>query len=451
MAEILPESKHISNLTNYEKSFEAFRNNGFKEDPTWLQTIRISAMDRFLHLGFPSVRDEYWKYTNIAPIAESTFHFSSESAPVSYDEISKFCFERPDWPRIVFVNGIFSAQLSSRRKQNGLIATNLREQIHSNPSFIEPYIGRYADFYRSPFTALNMAFAKDGAFVHLSEGMKCEDPIHLIFISTQTGNPLLVPIRNVIVVEKNAKVAVVENYFSFGKTRYFNNVVSEIILKENASLKHHRIQRESTNAFHVGVVQAHLEQKSSFSSSSVALGGQLVRNNINAKLAGEAAACSLFGLYMVSDTQHVDHHTLVDHPKPGGISHQLYKGLVAGRATAVFSGKILVREEAQKTDAHQTNKNLLLSKQATVNTKPQLEILADDVKCTHGAAVGQLEDEAIFYLKTRGIDPDEAAKLLSYGFASEVIDSIGISEVKEELNQIVLSRLNDPAYLGKRI
>lgn len=394
------------------------------------------------------MRDEYWKYTNVLPIAQKTFHFVKEQPNISYEDFNQFSFQHYNWPRLVFVDGIFSAPLSSQRRQNGLITTHMKEQLFHNASFLEPYIGRYADFKRHAFTALNTAFATDGAFIYVSEKEMISDPIHLVFISTaENDQTSIVPIRNVIVLDPGAKASVIENYISVGKNSYFNNVVTEIVVKENASLEHYKMERENEQAFHVSTTQVHLAERASFSSASIALGGALVRNNIDVKLQGEGAQVSLNGLYMVSGSQHVDHHTLIDHPRPNGTSRQLYKGLLSGKSTGVFSGKVYVHEGAQKTDAQQVNKNLLLSKEATMNTKPQLEILADDVKCTHGAAVGQLEDEAIFYLKTRGIDPYEAAKLLSFGFTAEVLDSISIPELKGELSQIISERLNDPAYL----
>lgn len=430
-------------IENYLRAFETFEQNGFRKDPSWLKLIRKQAMDSFQHLGFPTTRDEYWKYTNLTPVMQSEFQLVLEIPVLNLDQIKPFLFGNPDWQRLVFVNGIFSKDLSLIKNTSGLTFINLSEALTKNPEALKPYLSQYADTKRNSLTALNTAFFHDGAYIHVSKKTILNEPIHLLFVSTSADSKgPLNQIRNLIVLDEAAKVSVIEKHVSLsGDERYFNNSVTEIVLDSGANLEYHKLERESENGFHIDTTQVNQGAKSRFSSSAVAIGGGLIRNNLNVILNGEYSECVLNGFYMASGNEHVDNQTLIDHPKPRGKSNQVYKGILAGKSTGVFSGKILVHQDSQKTDASQINKNLLLSKDATVNTKPQLEIFADDVKCTHGAAVGQLEDEAIFYLKTRGIDEQTASKLLSFGFASDVIETISIEPVRQELNRIVHEKL----------
>ncbi len=427
----------------YLKAFEHFEQNGFRSNPSWLKVVRKQAIETFERLGFPTAKDEAWKYTNLASVARTQFQFVTDTAALTADQIAPFLFGKSNWPRLVFINGNFSKNLSLIKNISGLTLTNLSETLAKHPEHLKPYLFQYADMKRDAFAALNAAFFHDGAFIHVSSKTALEEPIHLLFISTSSETkPALNQVRNLIVLEEQSKASVIEKYVCLnGGEHYFNNSVTEIILNSASHLDYHKLEHESEHGIHIGTTQVNQNAGSRFVSSSIVVDGGLVRNDLNVVLNGEHAECVLNGFYMADGEEQVDNHTLIDHPKPNGKSYQVYKGILTGKSNGVFSGRILVHQDAQKTDASQTNKNLLLSKEATMNTKPQLEILADDVKCTHGAAVGQLEDEAIFYLKTRGIDEPSASKLLSYGFANEVINSIRLEPVKEELSRIVRQKL----------
>lgn len=423
---------------------ELFKENGFQSDPSWLRVIRKTAADSFLNLGFPTMRDELWKYTNVTSIAEQPFQRPVTAPDLSIDNIRPFLFGSENWHRLVFLNGIYCAALSKPAKTGALTVTHLGEITREKPQRLEPILTYPAELKHHAFRALNTALFTDGAFISVSGNKKIEEPVHLLFISTSLDGAVpMNNIRNIIVLEEGAQATVIEKHVCLQLTdRYFSNSVTEISLHRGAHLDYHKIEQESELGYHIETTQVNQSDGSQFFSSSLALDGGLIRNDLNVVLNGENSECTLNGLYLTNGREHVDNHTFIDHPMPNAKSRQTYKGILAGRSTGVFSGKIFVHEDAIKTDASQTNKNLLLSKDATMNTKPQLEIFADDVKCTHGAAVGQLEDEAIFYLKTRGIDEQAASKLLSYGFAGEVIDAIHIKPVQDELNRILLQKLD---------
>ena len=429
--------------TQKDNYLSAFTKGTDRKAPAWINQTRKSAINRFRELGFPTTREENWKYTNVGPIAETPFKFVSEFSPhgISIGQIKPFLFSE-NWPRLVFVNGVYSKELSSNPvSENGLKVVNLEPILNSDSKLIEPYFARYARYEQNGFTALNTAFFQDGAFIYLPEGKTVKKPIHLLFISSDQEDKVASYPRVLIVAGKNSKAAIIESYVSIGNVASFTNAVTELVIGEGASVDHYKIQNENQNAFHIGTTQVHQEQDSKFLSSSISTGARIARNNLSVGLEGEGAECHLRGLYFASGEQHVDNTTLIDHPKPHGTSRQLYKGIVGGKATAVFSGKIFVHKNAVRTDAEQTNKNLLLSEKATADTKPQLEILNDDVKCTHGAAVGQLDEEAVFYLKTRGIGEERARKLLSYGFANEVVEQMGVEGVRSELSRQLVGQL----------
>jgi len=425
--------------------FNAFASARSSSDPVWLNRIKESARERFTQLGFPTMRDEEWRYTNVTRFEETPFHSASFFPELSQVQIKPFSFGAVNWPTLVFVNGRFVPELSSSPKNHkGLYIGSLHQALVSNPKLLEAHLNRYAK--QDAFTALNAAFVKEGALIYLPEEETVNEPIHLIFVSASSGQNALIQPRNLIVAGPKSKATVVESYVAINGTTYFTNSVTEILAGEEANIDYYKIQREGTEAFHIGTTQVELQRAAAFNSVSVSLGARLSRHNVNVRLGAEDAQCELNGLYLGSGVQHMDHHTFVDHPKPRGTSHQLYKGILSGEASGVFSGKIFVREGAQKTDAHQTNKNLLLSEKATADTRPQLEILADDVQCTHGAAVGQLDESVIFYLKTRGIGFEAARRILCYGFAKEVIERIKIPAISEELDRLILSQFSDPVY-----
>jgi Fe-S cluster assembly protein SufD len=306
---------------------------------------------------------------------------------------------------------------------------------------VQQYLTRYAPYESNAFTALNTAFLQDGAFVSVPGGALLEIPVHILFVSTGMEAEFISSPRNLIVAERNSQVSIIESHVSLSDNVYFTNSVSEIVLGENAVVEYDKLQIESSRAYHIGSTHIQQERSSNFTSNAISLGGLLVRNNVSVVLDGEGAEATLNGLYLGTGVQHIDNHTTIDHAKPRCPSHELYKGILSGKSRGVFNGKIKVRKDAQKTDAKQTNKNLILSDEASVDTKPQLEIFANDVKCTHGATIGQLDEEAIFYLRSRGVDVDRARDLLIYAFASDVVDRIKVEPLRDLLHEMIHARL----------
>ncbi len=411
--------------------------------PDWLQTLRKQGMERFQALGFPTTKNEDWHFTSVAPIAERTFRLSDSAAPagIKRSDLDRFNFGESGWPTLVFVNGAFSEDLSSATELgSGVRASSLSRAIESGTAGIERHLGKIAVFEQHSFTALNTAFISDGIYIEVAADTVVEQPIHLVFVSNGEGvsHP-----RNLIVAGRHSRATVIESYVSLLDSGYFTNAVTEISLGEGAHLDHYKLQRESESAFHVGTVQIREERNSQLHSFSLAVGGSLARTNIYTSLDGDAATCTLNGLYLTDGAQHIDNQTSIEHIAPNCPSHELYKGVLDGRSHGVFNGKVYVHPEAQKTDGKQSNNNLLLSPNARVDTKPQLEIFADDVKCTHGATVGRLDDVAMFYLNSRGIGPETARMLLTYAFAADVLETIELEPLKAELEKMVLARFAD--------
>jgi Fe-S cluster assembly protein SufD len=434
----------------YLSSFAQFEKQSAGKAPAWLQRLRTTAIDRFAELGFPTLKDEEWRFTNVAPLTRVPFQL----APAfELDRQLTAAFNRvvPEpgqskSSRLVFLNGRYAPKLSSLRPlPGGTVLDSLAAVLHARPEQVEPHLARYADYEGHPFVALNTAFLQDGAFVSIPKGQVLAEPIHLVFVSTTQGEPTVSHPRNLILAGVNSQATVIETYIGLGQDVYFTNAVTEIVAAENAVLDHYKLQQESTEAFHVATLQVQLGRSSNFASHSIALGGVLARNDVNAVLDAEGVECTLNGLYLATGRQLIDNHTRIDHAKPHCASHELYKGILDGKARGVFNGKIYVHEDAQKTDAKQTNKTLLLSEDAVINTKPQLEIYADDVKCTHGATIGQLAEEAIFYLRSRGIGRAEARSLLTYAFANDIISRIKVEPVRARLEAILLAGQQLPA------
>ena len=341
----------------------------------------------------------------------------------------------------VIVNGRFDTTLSrTKGLPAGVQAGSLAAALKDHPDVVQRYFGQLADFTTRSFTALNTAFVQDGAFVHVPEGVVLEQPIHVIFVSGADAAKMMSHPRTLVVAGAGAQARVIESYIGAAGETYFTNAVSEIFVGENAGVDHYKVQQESLEAFHIGSLHVHTSRSSRFSSHSFTLGGKFVRNDATALLDGEGGDCTLNGLYLADRDRLVDNHTTIDHAKPHNGSHEVYKGILGGTSRAVFNGKIIVRQDAQKTDAKQTNRALLLTDGATINTKPQLEIFADDVKCTHGATVGRLDETALFYLKSRGIAARTARQLLTYAFAADVLESIELAEVREGLEAATLRR-----------
>lgn len=426
----------------YLAQFKRFEPNGAASEAGWIREMRRSAISRFDEIGFPTTRNEEWKYTGVEPIARLPFETNEGVAPkVPHDAVAELAFTDPAYNRIVFVNGMFSTEHSAlRRMPSGVRVESLSQALKSDAALLESHLARYASYQEQAFVALNTAFMEDGAFISIPKGTVLEEPLYLVFVSTAEQNTVVCHPRNLFLVEDGSEVRIVESYVGLGSGVYFANAVTEIVVQDGSVLDHYQLKREGEKAFHVGALEVRLGRNCSFTSNSFTLGGALVRNDIHAVLEGEGSECVLNGLYMLDGEQHVDNHTHIEHVKPRATSRELYKGILDGKSRGVFNGKILVHKAAQKTDAKQTNKNLLLSGDAVVNTKPQLEIYADDVKCAHGSTIGQLDRDALFYLRSRGIDSDSARSLLSYAFASDIVGRVKIGPVRARLDRYLLNK-----------
>jgi Fe-S cluster assembly protein SufD len=437
----------ITRENSYYEAFQALQESHLDSPGSWLNRLRGTAMESFQELGFPSVKDEEWKYTNVAPIARIDFQpLRLRETAVDKPEIealARFNSVEAEGSQLVFVNGILRKDLSSVAAiPEAVTAIDLSSAV-SDQRFAEVarnHLARQADYVANGLIALNTAFISRGAFIHIPKGVAVSSPISLLFISD--GSEMAIFPRVLVVAEENSSATLLENYVSTRDTQYFTNAVVELVLESGARVEHYKVQRESTDAFHIATTMADLGPNATYDSTTITFGAALSRHDIGVTMDHEGAECWVDGLYLVTGDQHTDTHSVIDHRKPHCTSHQLYKGILDGKSRAVFNGKIFVRHDAQKTDAMQTNKNLLLSNEARVDTKPQLEILADDVKCAHGAAVGQIDEDEMFYLETRGIHHDLARNLLTYGFAEEVIGKIKIDSIRTQLDETVLNRLN---------
>jgi Fe-S cluster assembly protein SufD len=424
-------------VAGFLAEFERFQ--GEAGGPASVRALRRLAIERFAALGFPTSRQEPWRQTNVAPIAQGSFQRpESDPEAMEPEQIAPFVF--PAAARLVFVDGRFSARLSSLEElPEGVIVASLAEALERVPEKVEPWLGQLARFDDHPFVALNTAFLRDGAFVWVPRNAEV-GPVHLLFLSSSEDGRATVSFpRNLIVTEESSRLTLVETYVGTGA--YFNCPVTEMAAGPNSVIDHYKVQRESRDAFHMATFQLLGARDCVPSSHSIALGGGLVRNDVNAVLDGEGIDCILNGLYVLDGSQFVDNHMRVEHAKPHCASHELYKGVLDGRSRSIFNGLIHVHKGAQKTDAKQSNRNLLLSRDAVANSNPQLEIYADDVKCTHGSTVGQLDDDAIFYLRSRGIGAEAARSLLTYAFASDVVERIKVEPVRRDLEEFLFARL----------
>ena len=422
----------------YREQFEAGADTG--TSPEWLSRLRLEAIDRFQAAGFPTSRDEEWRFTPVGPIARGEFR-PGHAAAVRLDQLTPFLFGHPDWPRLVFVNGRYDASLSAPGAAGPVVrAGNLADAVADGG--LEALLGSEASVEASAFTALNTALFGDGAYVHVPAGAVMEQPLHVVFVTSPDAAGTVSHPRNLIVVDRHARASVIESYVTLAPgAAYFTNPVSEVVVGENAWIEHTRIQRESEAAYHVGLTQVVQARDSHYRSFTLAMGGAIARHNLHARHAASNIETLFYGLYLTRGEQLVDNHTAIHHDHPNSNSWEVYKGVLDGRSRAVFNGKVFVKPEAQKTDAKQTNRNLLLSEAARVDTKPQLEIFADDVKCTHGATVGMLDESGLFYARSRGLSLLAARKLLTYAFAAEVLAEVTLEPVREELDRLVLERL----------
>lgn len=428
----------------YLKAFERFEQAGAGAQPPWLFPLRKAGIARFAELGFPTLKHEDWRFTNVAPIAKLPFKpvLEAPAPDLSRDALVEFPFAKLPGTRLVFVNGHFAADLSTTPGQaNGIKVGNLAAALTAESALVEKHLGRQVRTEDNVFAALNNAFFQDGGFVYVPAGQSVPEPVQFLFINTIKDAGATTHPRNLVIAERDAKMTVIESYVSLACAPTFTNAVTEFVLGDHAAVEHCKFQDESVEAFHIASLHSHLGHKVNFSSHSIATGARLSRNNLRTTLDGEHIEAVLNGVYLTNGDQLADHYMIVDHAKPNCASHEYFNGILAGKSKGVFHGRILVRPDAQKTDAKQTNKNLLLSDDASADTKPQLEIYADDVKCTHGATIGQLNDESIYYLRSRGIGLENARRMLIHAFAGEIIDRVKHDALREELDALVWDRL----------
>jgi Fe-S cluster assembly protein SufD len=430
----------------YRADFEAFAAARPAAEPSWLRRQREEGMARFQERGFPTVAEEDWRFTNVAPIARTAFRRSApaDASGVRTADVAALGFGGAfEGHQVVFVDGRIAPGLSSQVAEDGLRVGSLADVLAGDPERLEPHLGRVVSAAAPSFAHLNAAFLEDGACVFIPAGLAVEKPIHLVFLSSGGAGPApsLSQPRTLVVAGRGSQARIVESYGGAPGAAYFTNAVTEIVLEDGAALDHYKVQRESVAAFHAGLTAAVQGRASRFRSYSFALGGRIARNDVQQLFAAEGGECELNGLFAVAGEQHTDTHTVIDHAHPHCTSRELYKGILDGKARGVFVGRIVVREGARKTDAHQTNKNLLLSREALVDSVPQLEILASDVKCKHGSTTGQLDPAALFYLRSRGIAEAAARSLLVSAFASDVVGRVGIPALRAGLESHLRERL----------
>ncbi len=404
---------------------------------SWVGQLRAEAFDHVSAQHLPTKRDEDWRFTDISPLARLPYKPSQPQDNLQAKEIEHLCLSEAK-NRLVFVDGHYAPHLSIIADSKALAIGNLPEFLSTQAPVLQSHLAQYAKFDNNVFAALNTAFLRDAALIYVPKEVTIAEPIHLLFIATQnevTNYP-----RCLLIGETGSRVTLIEDYVASEQIKYVTNSVTEISLAANAQAKHVRIQRESEKAFHFANCAVSLAHASNYQSVSISLGSQLSRYNLDVRLIDEAAECTIDGLTLIANQQLADTHTCIDHVKPNGTSHQQHKCIVNDAAHAVFNGKIIVRPHAQRTNSSQSSRNLLLSKTAQIDTKPQLEIFADDVKCAHGATVGQLDHEEIFYLRSRGLSEQNARNLLTYAFGAEIINRIPISSLQQQLEQIVLSQ-----------
>lgn len=429
-------------LGNYVETFSAFEESAVGHSLPWLRELRRKGFARFSEVGFPTMRVEDWRFTNVAPIAQTAFHLARKAlTPPLKRTLEQF--RTPGAAcQLVFIDGRYAAELSSfGHLPTGVRIASLAKHVSEHSAEVETHLGKYLNIARDPFAALNTAFLEDGAYVHIPRRTFLEGPICLLFVTTAQSTPAMAHPRNLVVAEDGAQATIVEDYVSLDGGVAFCNTVTELVAGEDAAVSHYMIERENRQSFNVSTLRIQQGRSANVASHSILLGGALVRNNVHPVLAGEGGECLINGLFIGNGRQHLDNYMLVEHASPHCGSRQFYNGILDNQAHGVFHGRIVVHKDAQKTDAKQTNRNLLLSDDAQIDTKPQLEIFADDVKCTHGATIGQIEESALFYLRSRGIDEVSARRLLLLAFASECLDRMKEGPARAHAEQLIHQHL----------
>ncbi len=424
-------------LAGFNNRFESL------DDSVSFHTYRRDAYDSLSETGLPHIKNEEYKYTNITKVLEGKFStLEKGNSAIEPSVLDKMAIDGLDVHKLVFVNGIFSLELSDSEMPAGVNITNVAEAITSNNERFLANFGKASEGNDDAFLKLNTALSEDGAFIEVEKNAIVSKPIALFFINDASKQSLYSTARNLIIAGDNSESTFLQYYMTEGSEHSFTNVVTEVIVGENAHTNLYKLKNNKNSAYHIGTTQVHQSKSSVFSSYTFTLSGAIVRNNLNVASDGEGCETHMFGLYVLDGNTHVDNHTAVDHIKPNSYSNELYKGILDDNAKGVFNGKVFVRQEAQKTNAFQSNKNILLSDTSVVNTKPQLEIWADDVKCSHGCTTGQLDEDALFYLRARGLSKDSARALLLYAFAIEVLENVKIEPLKVYLENIISERLH---------
>lgn len=432
----------MSRLDHYLSEFARVERSLPGTGDPWLSQMRQGALERFREADFPSTRLENWKYTDVRPIQKHAFDVVTEDIGLTLSDIQPLLLEDLDAHRLVFVNGRYNDALSTvDGLPRGVQLSSLSQKLSAPDEVLRAHLDQIIDGQATAFSDLNGAFMSDGLFLSLEDGVVLDKPVHVLFIGTQTEHPAMAHVRNVFRLGAGAEASVIEHYAGMPDSQYFTNSVSEIVTERNAGLHFYKLQQESERAYHVAGIHARHARDSRFRAYTADLGGRLVRTDLNSRLDGEGADSRLYGVYVPRGKQHIDNHTRIDHASPHGTSREFYKGILDGRGRGVFNGKVVVHKHAQKTDSEQKSEALLLSKHAEVDAKPELEIYADDVKCQHGSTVGQLDEEAVFYLRSRGVDMDTARSLLTYSFADEVIREIRLEALRKHLEKNLLARL----------
>lgn len=437
-------SKNIDVRNWYLSGFKDFESKLNGESESYLHLIRKLAFEKLGNTEFPTMKNEEWKYTNVNPVLETNYipAFISEKTVITADDVNERIYTGFDCYKMVFINGEYSEELSDMENlPEGVTAGSIRKLLKEQPEIVEKYIGKNL-YKENAFNLLNSAYATDGIFVHAAKGVVVEKPIQVVYINGSKDQNLLITPRNIFAADENAEFSVITNHSGIEGKSYFTNIVTEGFLQKDAKIKVYKLQNEADNAYHIERAEVDLKETSVFSHYNITFGGSLVRNDINTELNGEYCESNLYGLYFGSSDQHIDNHSLVKHMSPNCESNELYKGILDDSSRGVFNGKIYVRKDAQKTNAYQSNKTILLSDDARIDTKPQLEIYADDVKCSHGATIGHLDDTAYFYIISRGVPAELAKSMLIRAFVDDVVGKINIEPLREQINHQIFEHLH---------
>lgn len=428
----------MNTIDNIKERFEQLHANGDNK----LKALEKSAFEAFNKLGIPTSRHEEWKYTRIGSVFNKEFEFKPTEAKLTKEDVDAVRLPgNEEANELVFVNGIFTPALSNIRSKELVVQSLEVAAVNEYASIVNKHLGHSARYARDGVHALNSAFAHEGVFIHVGQGKITEHPVYIYYITDARNANILSQPRNLVHIAERAEVEIAETHITLGVSESFTNQVLEVVVEKDAYVSYYKIQNDSSSSNQVCTTHFRQTGKSYIHAVTISLNGGIVRNNLNIVLEAEYAEAHLYGLYFLQGDSHVDNHTTVDHVKPNCHSNELYKGIIGGLASAVFNGKIFVQAHAQKTNAYQSNKNILLTDGASVNTKPQLEIFADDVKCSHGCTVGRLDEEGLFYLRSRGISEETARSLLIHGFAIDILEHIKPPVLRNYVDKLIFDRL----------